>query len=306
MRFSVQLPTDRVERGAELVSGEAVAEMARAAEELDFDACFVTEHPFPPDRWMRGGGHHALDPFVALSFAAAATSRIRLHTNVLVLPYRNPFLTAKAVATLDVLSGGRVLLGVAAGYLRGEFRALGVDPEQRNALTDDALRALRAAWTEDGVHFRGPGYEAAGHSMRPRPLQQPHPPVWVGGNSRVAIRRAVELADGWCPFPSSRSLAPHVRTAAIESLEDLRERVAYARAHAAAIGRERPLTLAFSPFALTHFGNGRYEPNALLDEIAQHREIGIDWLCVVLPAESRAEFRSALERFSREILSAAR
>src|SRR5712675_1003599 len=162
MRFSVALPTDRIERAAEFVTQAAVAEIALAAEDGGFDACFVTDHPFPPHRWLYGGGHHALDPFVALSFAAAATSRLRLQTHILVLPYRNPLLTAKSVLSLDVLSGGRVILGVASGYLKPEFAALGVDFDERNDLTDEAIDVMRRVWTEDevvaeGRHFRTRG-----------------------------------------------------------------------------------------------------------------------------------------------------
>ena len=99
MRFSAQLPTDRVTRGAEFTSASSIAEMARALESAGFDAGYVTEHPFPPDAWLAQGGHHALDPFVALACVAAATARLRLHTNILVLPYRNPFVVARAAAT---------------------------------------------------------------------------------------------------------------------------------------------------------------------------------------------------------------
>ena len=141
MRFSVQLPTDRVEAGPEFTSSEAIAALAGAAEAAGFDACYVSEHPFPPDDWLASGGHHALDPFVALAVAAAATTRLRLHTNILVLPYRNPFLTAKAVASLDIVSGGRSIVGVAAGYLEAEYRALGADFAGRNDATDQALEA---------------------------------------------------------------------------------------------------------------------------------------------------------------------
>ena len=117
MKFSVQLPTDRVEHGDEFTSADAIAEMAEAIERAGFDACWVTEHPFPSDEWMASGGHHSLDPFVALTAAAMVTRRLRLHTNIIVLPYRNPFLTAKSIASLDTVSGGRVIMGVAAGYL---------------------------------------------------------------------------------------------------------------------------------------------------------------------------------------------
>src|SRR5882724_13441697 len=113
MRFTIGLPTDHVSRANEFVTGAAVMQCAAAAESAGFDACFVTDHPAPDIKWLEGGGHHALDPFVALSFAAAATSRLRVQTHILVLPYRNPFIVAKSVLSLDVLCGGRVILGVA-------------------------------------------------------------------------------------------------------------------------------------------------------------------------------------------------
>ncbi|MCH8283798.1 MAG: LLM class flavin-dependent oxidoreductase, partial [Chloroflexi bacterium] len=125
--------------GEEFVSAAGVMEVSRAAEAAGFDAVTVTDHPFPEDEWMRSGGHNALDPFVALSFAAAATTRLRLLTSIYVLPYRNPFLAAKSVASLDALSGGRVIFGIAAGYLEPEFEALGVSFDKRNELTDEAI-----------------------------------------------------------------------------------------------------------------------------------------------------------------------
>ncbi len=205
MKFHVGLSTDRVDLGDEFVSVDAIAEVAHAAETAGFTSVFVTEHPYPEDEWLATGGHHALDPFVALSFAAAATSTVRLFTNLCVVPYRNPFLTAKAAVSLDVLSGGRLTLGVGAGYLEPEFRALGVDFGERNDLLDEALVAMRRAWAEDGVHLRGRHFDVQGHTMLPRPVQWPHPPIWVGGNSKRAIRRAVDLADGWTPMPNPRA-----------------------------------------------------------------------------------------------------
>ena len=246
MRISLGLPTSRVDRADEFVTGDAVAEMSACAEEAGFDAVFVTEHPFPPDAWMESVGHHALDPFVALAWAGAATRRLRLQTNLCVLPYRNPFLTAKAVASLDVLSGGRVVLGVATGYLEDEFRALGVDFSERNELADEALRLMKDAWSGRTLVTRGRHFEVPGNTMVPRPAQRPHPPIWVGGNSRRAIRRAVELADGWVPMPNPARTAERRHSPAVETLSDLVDRIAYARAHCAAVGRDRPLTVAFS------------------------------------------------------------
>jgi probable F420-dependent oxidoreductase len=298
MKFSVSLPTDRIDRGAEFVSQAAVAEIAAAAEGAGYDACFVTDHPFPPHRWLYGGGHHALDPFVALSFAAAATSRLRLQTHILVLPYRNPFLVAKSVLSLDVLSGGRVILGVAAGYLKGEFGALGADFEARQEASDDAIRAMKLAWAGDEVRFDGRGFKAIGNSMGFRPAQQPHPPIWVGGNSRAAIRRAVELGDGWVPFPNTAAMAQYTRTPPMETLDDLAARIAFARQHAASVGRREPLDICYS---LVSQGSKALEPREATERIAKLRELGVTWLTVGFPASTRGEYIDAIERFAQAV-----
>lgn len=300
MRFSASLPTDRIDRAAEFVTQSAVAEIASAAEDAGFDACFVTDHPFPPHRWLHGGGHHALDPFVALSFAAAATSRLRLQTHILVLPYRNPFLVAKAALSLDVLCGGRVILGVAAGYLKGEFTALGADFAARQEVSDQAIRAIKLAWAGDDVHFDGRGFRAAGNSMGFRPAQRPHPPIWVGGNSRAAIRRAVELGDGWVPFPNTAAMSQYTRTPPLETLDDLARRIAMARAHAAAVGRSSPLDICYS---LVSMGSQALEPAAALDRVAQLAALGVTWLTVGFAAASRSEYIAALQGFARAVVA---
>jgi probable F420-dependent oxidoreductase len=294
MRFTVQLPTHRVEEFDEFASGEAVGEMARAAEDAGFDACFVTDHPFPGDKWLAGGGHHALDPFVCLTWAAAATRTIRLHTHVLVLPYRNPFLTAKAAASLDALSGGRLILGVAAGYLKSEYRSLGADFEHRNALCDEAIVAIKRAWTEEGVELSGRAFEARGNTMLPRPVQKPHPPIWAGGNSRMAIRRAVELADGWAPFPNSQSVASYQRTAVMGSLEDLATGLAYAREHAEAVGRSAPLDVCFAPVGVDMFADAPPDPALLVEQVESLASVGVTWTALSLPARSRAAWCEAV------------
>src|SRR4051812_49376086 len=170
MQVSLGLPIHRVDAGAEFVSGEAVTAMARAAEEAGFGAVFVTDHPAPPVAWIDGGGHHTLDPLVTLGVAATATTTIRVQTNLYVPAYRHPLLSAKAVATLDVLSGGRVILGVGAGYLDGEFAAVGADFGARNGALDAALMTMRRAWSGEPVD---------GVLSLPRPQQQPGPPIWV-------------------------------------------------------------------------------------------------------------------------------
>jgi probable F420-dependent oxidoreductase len=308
MKISLGLPTHRVDLGAEFVSAAAVTELARAAEDGGFDAVYVTEHPFPDTKWLEHGGHHALDPFVSLSFAAAVTTRLKLQTNLLVLAYRNPFLTARAVASLDALSGGRTIIGIGAGYLEGEFRALGVDPAVRNELTDEAIRAMTAAWSGENIRFEGAGFVAAGNTMLPRPAQTPNPPLWIGGNSGRAMRRVVELADGWIPMPttgmSEGAVAKRLKTATIDGPAALKERVAKLHQMAAAAGRETMPMVAFTPPSLLLAGPGGTLPSAeaLIDEAGQLADAGASQLTISLPGESRRDLLRAMEKYAAEVI----
>jgi probable F420-dependent oxidoreductase len=290
MQLALGLPTDHVDRVAEFVTGDAVAECARAAEALGYAAVYVTDHPAPDQQWLDTGGHHALDPMVALSFAAAATADLRLLTNIYVLAYRNPFLAAKSVLSLDVLSGGRLILGVAAGYLRSEFNALGADYDARNDRLDEAIDVCIRAWTEDAVAYEGPGYRSRGTTMRPRPVAQPHPPVWVGGNSRRAIRRAVDKGQGWMPFPNPAAATKALKTPKLETLDELAVRIDYAREYAASIGRTAPLDICCAPIALTQFGDGSYDLAEVRDELDALGELGVTWSPVWFPAATRGEW----------------
>ncbi len=251
---------------------------------------------------MRSGGHHALDPFVALSFVAAATERIRLLTFIYVVTYRNPFLSAKAAATLDVLSGGRFVFGLAAGYLEPEFAALGVPFAERDELADEAIRAMKAAWSGAGVTFEGRHFAAHGHTALPRPLQQPHPPIWVGGNSKRAIRRAVELGDGWMPIFNPAQHASRRRTPAIESAADIRARLDYAEELAARAGRTAPLEVVITARGLAAFGTPQFERQKFVDDVGELKAAGVTYLAVNLPAASRAEHADRIARFGADVL----
>jgi probable F420-dependent oxidoreductase len=287
MRYSVGLPVDHVTMADEFVTGAAIAEMAAAVEAAGLDAVFVTDHPAPDDRWLAGGGHHAQEPMVALAFAAAATRRVMLHTHVYIAAYRNPFLAAKGVATLQNLSGGRVLLGVAAGYLRPEFAALGVEFDARNDLLAETVHLLRRAWTEDGVAVETERFTARGVTQLPHPAPVP---IWIGGNSTRAMRHAVELGDGWSPFPNPPAAARAVKTPAITKIEDLAARLDAARAHADEIGRTDPLTICFAPFAAS-------------DDHAVYAELGVDWLTVGFHGcTSRAEWLDRLGEFAARVV----
>jgi probable F420-dependent oxidoreductase len=303
MRFSLQLPTDRVALGAEFGTAQAVMEMARAAEAGGWDAVFVTEHPIPADDWMRSGGHHALDPFVALAFAAAATERLRVQTNLCVVPYRNPFLTAKAVATLDSLSGGRLIFGAGAGYLEAEFRALGVDYAARNERFDEALVVMKQVWTGESVDIVGHGFVARGHHALPRPAQRPHPPIWIGGNSRRAMRRAVDHGDGWMPIPNPAALAERRRTPGLESLDDLRARLDYLRGYALEQGRRAPRDVMFMPLGRDMYAPAAFDAPAQVEHARALEALGVTQLAIGFPVDTRREFLRHLDRYSREVIA---
>ncbi|MEE8166776.1 MAG: LLM class F420-dependent oxidoreductase, partial [Myxococcota bacterium] len=244
MHFILSLPFMTHPQNPDFLTQEAVAAVARAAESAGFDAVSVTEHPIPSDAWLGSGGHDALDPFVSLAFAAAATSTLRLLTNLTVVPYRNPFLLAKAAASLDRLSGGRLILGCGVGYLREEFDAMGVDFDERNALFDESLEVLRAAWAGESVKYQGRHFSAAGNTAHPTPVQ-PEIPIWIGGNSKLSRRRAVEKAQGWMPMPNPRALGRRRRTVNVDGIEDLRALMTYMNDHADSIGRREPIDICF-------------------------------------------------------------
>ena len=303
MRFSVQIPSDRVERGSEFSSAEAIAELALSSEAAGFDAGYVTEHPLPTDAWLASGGHHALDPFVALSVAAAATTRLLLHTNILVLPYRNPFLTAKSVASLDAVSGGRVIAGVAVGYLEGEYRALGADFERRNEIGDEALVAMKLAWKGESFRFQGRGFEAEGNTALPAPVQSPHPPIWVGGNSRRAMQRSAEYAQGWSPFPLPPRATRRTRTTAIETPAQLGEKIRWMQDYAREIGRSEPLDVNFVPFGRNMNSPEALDVVAFAEQLQALADVGVTWVSVGMPGQSRAAYCEDLARFGDQVIA---
>jgi probable F420-dependent oxidoreductase len=302
VKYSVQLPTDRVESGDEYTSALAIAEMAQAIEAAGFDACWVTEHPFPSDAWMATGGHHSLDPFVALTAAAVSTSTLRLHTNIIVLPYRNPFLTAKSIASLDAVSEGRVIMGVAAGYLEGEYAALGANFEDRNAITDEALVAMKQAWKGESTKLDGRDFQVSGNTMLPAPVQQPHPPIWVGGNTNMAIRRAAEHGQGWSPFPIAGKFAGRTRTASIETPEDLRKGIEYLREYAKSIARSPRIDVNFVPFGSRMNSQEPLDPKAFREQVAELESIGVTWLSLGVPGVSRDEYLDSIAHFGAEVI----
>ena len=174
-----------------------------AAEEVGFESVWTGEHvalPIRDNPVPTPAETPFLDSLVALARIAGFTSRVRLGTGILVLPHHNPVLIAKALASLDVVSGGRVIAGFAGGYAEPEFRALGVAFRQRGAITDESLRAIRTLWTDEVPSFRGRFADFADIRFEPKPVQRPHPPIIVGGMAPAALRRAAREGDGWYGF----------------------------------------------------------------------------------------------------------
>lgn len=205
MRFGLNLPMVQQIPGRvqpwELAAGsEELVRVARAADRLGFSYIAACDHVAIPHSRAAATGTVWYDAAVTLGFLAAATTRVRLLSHVIVLPYRHPLAVAKAFATLDHLSGGRVILGVGAGHLKPEFRALGAAYDSRGAFSDEAVQAVRIAWEQERATFTGRFVQFRDVTVAPRPRQKPRPPIWVGGNSRAAVRRAAAYADGWIPW----------------------------------------------------------------------------------------------------------
>jgi len=194
MKFSVSLPQLGAEPNIDEIDG--LRAVAQRAEALGLHAFSGSDHPFP--RLVPGrAGHQTVDPFVMLTHVGAVTNRVALHFSLLITPYRNPFLAARMLASLDLMARGRVIAGLGAGYLEAEFDALGADFAGRSVDVGRTVNAMRAAWTGKPVVMSGPGWHADGNVMRPMPPSGPGLTLWRGGNARRALAHAVQEFDGW-------------------------------------------------------------------------------------------------------------
>ena len=204
----------------------ATISTARLVEALGFDSIWAGEHVVVPSPRVAPSPMEPtdpiVDPLVHLAFVAAATERVLLATGIVILPQRNPVVLAKQAASLDVLSGGRLMLGIGAGYLEPEMTAIGVPMAGRGTRTDDSIAAMRALWTQPGpVEHHGPFVDFAGVDAYPRPVQQGGPRIIVGGHSPAAYRRAVRLGHGWYGF----SLTPDTTSACLDGLRQAADEV---------------------------------------------------------------------------------
>jgi probable F420-dependent oxidoreductase len=301
LKINVPLPFDHIDPPGEFTTMDAVAEVGAAVERAGFDAGLVTDHPVPTARWLDSGGHYAQGPFVLLALLAAKTTRLRLQTGILVLPYRNPFTVARDIATLDHFSNGRVTLSVGAGYLKGEYRAVGVSFDQRNELMDEYIRALCVSLTGEDFTFEGTGYVAYGNRILPAPIQK-RVPIYIGGNAKRAIRRVVELGDGWNPFFTSISGVDTntTRTAQMAGIDDLRAGIDYMREYCEEFGRkDRPEVVLGGLNA----PGEKVSTQQMVDRIGAYRELGVTAAGVTVEGRTRAEFCDNAERMGAEVIA---
>lgn len=296
MKFTMELSV----RG-EAANPESIRAVARAAEQAGFDMLGYTDHPAPSGKWLAGGGHPTFDPFAGLSFVAAVTECIRLMTYLAVLPYRNPLLLAKNVATVDRLSSGRFTLVAGTGYLRSEFAALGRPFDQRNDAFDETIEVLRSVYTDDDFRYVGADFEALGVASDPKPVQLPHPPIWVGGSSAASRERVARFGDGWAPLMTSPAFARTVRTAPLSTLDDLGAAIDDLRSRVAAAGRD-PGSIS------VHFdglGAMDAEPDITLKQVDDLTAIGVTHALVRPPQASTTEVVEAVERFGASVIQSA-
>lgn len=286
---------------------ETFEAMAAKAEETGLDALWVSDHlvipalktsRYPgradgsmPDTWL----HSYYQPFSVLNYMAALTTTVRLGMSVLILPMRNPIEVAAQIAELDCLSGGRVNFGIGVGWYREEFEALGYDFTTRGRRTDEGLDAMKALWAEEAATFAGEFYRFDDTRLSPKPVQAPHPPIYVGGNSPAAMRRTARHGDVWHPM----KITPEQ---IVESRGILDQHLEAAGRSAGSVATALKIAIAFQdgpPADGQDLTEGR--PQDIIDAIHRYQEIGIDELCLDIRSDSASEALDSMDRFAAEV-----
>ncbi|MGA8756543.1 MAG: LLM class F420-dependent oxidoreductase [Stellaceae bacterium] len=303
-----------------LATPEKLAQIAGEGEAMGYDYTTISDHvviprdiearyPYSdtgefPGR-SRGDRHEQL---IAVAFIAGKTSRLRLVTSVTVVPHRPAVLQAKMLATIDVLSNGRLTFGIGAGWMREEFEALGVPPfAERGAVTDEYLMACRELWTEDNPHFAGKYVKFANVLFEPKPVQKPHPPIWVGGESGPALRRTARLGDGWYPIGTN----PQHR---LDSMKRFQAGVERLRRLTREAGRD-PAKVALA-YRVTSWGKSlptraddgerrlfSGETVDIIDDLKAFREFGVGHVDFNFGGDTAEDLIANMRRFREEVLS---
>ncbi len=294
MKFGIWVPNCR-----HLATPEIICRTAVRAEALGYDSIWVSDHVVVPDANLERFGAAVYDPLITLAVAAGATKRVQLGTTVLIVPYRNPVVTAKMVSSLDALSGGRVVLGIGAGWLEEESSMLGVPFAERGPMTDEYLAAMRELWTSSAPSFNGKYTQFSGLHFEPKPIQKPHPPIWVGGHARASLRRAAEIGAAWHPINRS---AAEIRTACAE-LKQLCEARGRAKPPAVTLRNDmfvlRPGQTAPAP---VHGGSVvAGEPAALADQIRELEAAGVEHIVLEFLAPDGADLDEQMALFAERV-----
>jgi probable F420-dependent oxidoreductase len=294
MKFGVWIPNCR-----DLATPEIIRRTAVRAEQLGYDSIWVSDHVVVPNAYVNRFGAAIFDPLITLAVAAGETTRVLLGTTVLIVPYRNPVLAAKMISSLDALSGGRVVLGIGAGWVPEESAMLGVAFDERGPMTDEYLRAMRELWTNTAPSFAGKYTRFSDLHFEPKPVQRPHPPIWVGGHGRPSLRRAVEIGTAWHPI--NRSVEE--LKAGLEEIGNLcQER---GRSVPPALTLRNALYVVRSSSAApssVHGGNMLSgEPAALVERIGQLAAVGVEHLVIEFLANDGADFDEQLGIFADQV-----
>ena len=293
LKYLVQHP-EPVGAEHDLLTAGQVVPVARAVEAAGWDGLAFTEHPAPGYRWLaEGGGHQTLDPFVALGAAAAVTERIKLLTYLTVLPYRNPMLTAKAAATVDMISNGRFILGVGTGYLKTEFFALGVDFDERNELFDEALDVMPLHWSGEKFSYEGKHFSARDLVALPSPRRQI--PIWIGGNARMTRRRVATRGQGWMPMTGSSELFTTTRTAQLADLDDVAAAVRELKELAGNHADDIDILILYTDASVLDTDR---DVERHRDALARIRDVGATWVSFAFEFTEQARTIDFLEGFA--------
>lgn len=303
MQFALNMPLAGITPGGPQTASSRVRAMVSAFDAAGIDACLTSEHPAPSAQWLHNdpGGHDCTDPLTAFAYVAACSERLKLFTNIIVLPYRNPFLLAKAAATLQILSDGRLLLGVGIGYQREEFEALGAPFAERGTMSDEALETLREIWaggaiTRKGRHFDAPGNEA-------RPIPSPPPPIWVGGGSDRALERAAKHGDGWVPYFLVPTNDPDVRRSAVVDMDHFGEKAARLGELRAKLGKSGPFDMSVAP-PFRPKETSRENAEKFLGEVRQLAAHGVNWIWTSIPSHDAGQYLEMVAWFGEEVVAA--
>jgi probable F420-dependent oxidoreductase len=299
MKFMVEYPLGIDDGGQPWWKASSIVAFARALETAGVDAVAFTDHPAPSKKWLDGGGHATIDPFVGLAFCAGVTTTLRLMTALTVVPYRNPLLLTKSMTAVDIVSSGRATFVLGTGYLRSEFLALGVDFDERNTLFDEAIEVAKGLWSTDEFSYEGKHFTALGQTLWPPQIQQPHPPLWLGGNAKIVRERVAQWGDGWAPMLGGGVLARTTRTAAIttdqdfvDALGDLAERL---ERHG------RTLSDVDISGSIEATRVGLTDPPAFVEGLATLAGLGVTWTHAPVVRGNLAASLDAIAQFGEEV-----